>query len=72
MFEKKKLTRAEVRDKRRDSNNNCVVPKELRNHAHQVALSIKDIEKRSHAKSWVSNKARTRQEIESFIKRMGG
>jgi len=47
-----------------------VVPKALRNEALQLANTIEDPERRSHARHWIRYNRRQRSQLISFIERM--
>jgi hypothetical protein len=61
-----------ARDARRESMHDTTVPKSLRNAALQLVRTIPNVDRRTHASSWVRHASRLRPELESFIERMKG
>lgn len=54
----------------RESLSNTFVPKSLRDTALRACKSIKDVERRTHAKAFVLFRGRSCEELERFIKSM--
>lgn len=59
-----------VRDNMRESLSNTFVPKALRSKALLMCKKIANVEKRTHAKSFVLFRGRSCEELERFIESM--